>query len=301
LLRILKSESGGLISERGNVTIDDRTNTILVNDTSDVLGKVRALVTRLDIPVKQVLIESRIVIATDDFNRELGMRFGVNRDTTNGDGEGIIIGGNSRAITNLGNDEGLANERFNVDLAANNPAGTLGLAFAKLPFGTLLELELSAMQAEGRGEVISTPRVITANQREATIEQGVEVPYVTTSEQGTNTQFRKAVLSLKVKPLITPDESIIMDLVVNKDSVGQIVSGVPSIDTREVDTQVLVDNGETVVLGGIYEQTIIQQRNQVPFFGDLPLVGKLFQHNVAEDDKKELLVFVTPQIIQDGK
>jgi len=298
--KILKSESGGLISERGNVTIDDRTNTILVNDTSDVLGKVRALVTRLDIPVKQVLIESRIVIATDDFNRELGTRFGVNRDTTN-DGEGIIIGGNSEAITNLGNNDGLANERFNVDLAANNPAGTLGLAFAKLPFGTLLELELSAMQAEGRGEVISTPRVITANQREATIEQGVEIPYVTVSDGGTNTQFRKAVLSLKVKPLITPDESIIMDLVVNKDSVGQIVSGVPSIDTREVDTQVLVDNGETVVLGGIYEQTVIQQRSQVPFFGDLPLVGKLFQHNVAEDDKKELLVFVTPQIIQDGQ
>lgn len=298
---ILKSETGGVLTERGNVTIDDRTNTILVNDTAEVLGKVRALVTRLDIPVRQVLIESRIVIANDDFNRELGSRFGVSRDTTNNDGEGVIFSGNQDAVTNLANNADLGLERFNVNLPAVAPSGSLGLAFAKLPFGTLLELELSAMQAEGRGEVISTPRVITANQREAYIEQGVEIPFQEAASSGaTSTSFRKAVLGLRVKPQITPDERIIMDLTVNKDTVGTVVNGVPSIDTREVNTQVLVANGETVVLGGIYEQSTNQQREQVPFFGDLPLVGKLFQNNLNSDEKSELLVFVTPKIVNDG-
>jgi len=157
------------------------------------------------------------------------------------------------------------------------------------------------MQAEGRGEVISTPRVITANQHEAYIEQGVEIPFAQESGNGgTTTSFRKAVLALKVRPQITPDERIIIDLTVNKDTVGEVFDGIPSIDTREVNTQVLVSNGETVVLGGIYEQSVIEQREQVPFFGDLPLVGKLFQRNIGEDDKTELLVFVTPKIVKDG-
>ncbi len=301
---ILKSETGGVLSERGNVTIDDRTNTILVNDTADVLGKVRALVTRLDVPVRQVLIESRIVIATDDFNREMGVRFGVSRDTTGTDNEGAVISGSSSAAQTLLADGTPGVDRFNVNLPAVNQAGALGLALAKLPFGTLLELELSAMQAEGRGEVISSPRVITANQREAYIEQGVEIPYLEAASSGAaSISFRKAVLGLRVKPQITPDERIIMDLTVNKDTVGEVFgtgdSRVPSIDTREVNTQVLVANGETVVLGGIYEQTVIQQRDQVPFFGDLPLLGKLFQYNSNEDDKTELLVFVTPKIVND--
>ena len=301
---ILKSETGGVLSERGNVTIDDRTNTILVNDTTDVLGKVRALVTRLDVPVRQVLIESRIVIATDDFNREMGSRFGISRDTTD-DGEGGILSGSSSAAQTLLANGTPGQDRFNVNLPAINQAGTLGLAFAKLPFGTLLELELSAMQAEGRGEVISSPRVITANQREAYIEQGVEIPYLEAASSGaTSVSFRKAVLGLRVKPQITPDERIIMDLTINKDSVGQLFGSqetrIPSIDTREVNTQVLVANGETVVLGGIYEQNRVQQKDQVPFFGDLPLVGKLFQYNTSTDDKTELLVFVTPKIVNDG-
>ncbi len=302
---ILKSESGGVLSDRGSVTIDDRTNTILVNDTPDVLGKVRALVTRLDIPVRQVLIESRIVIATDDFNREMGVRFGVSRDTTNNDNQGVALSGSSSAVNSLLTGGELGVDRFNVNLPSVNSAGSLGLAFAKLPFGTLLELELSAMQAEGRGEVISSPRVITANQHEAYIEQGVEIPYLEAASSGAaSISFRKAVLGLKVKPQITPDERIIMDLTVNKDTVGEVFGAgdtrVPSIDTREVNTQVLVANGETVVLGGIYEQTIIQQREAVPFFGDLPLIGKLFQHSSSEDDKTELLVFVTPKIVKDG-
>lgn len=300
---ILKSETGGVLSERGNVTIDDRTNTLLVNDTADVLGKVRSLVTRLDVPVRQVLIESRIVIATDDFNREFGTRFGISRNTTNLDDDGIAISGTSSGALDLitgGDTPG--EDRFNVNLPVINRSGSLGLAFATLPFGTLLELELSAMQAEGRGEVISTPRVITANQHEAYIEQGVEIPFAQESGNGgTTTSFRKAVLGLKVRPQITPDERIIIDLTVNKDTVGEVFDGIPSVDTREVNTQVLVANGETVVLGGIYEQSTITQREQVPFFGDLPLVGRLFQNNIGEDDKSELLVFVTPKIIKDSE
>jgi len=298
---IQESDTGGLLSERGNVTIDDRTNTLLVNDTAEVLGKVRSLVTRLDIPVRQVLIESRIVIATDDFNREMGTRFGISRDTTADGDSGIAISGSASAANALITNGTLGADRFNVNMPVINKTGSLGLAFAKLPFGTLLELELSAMQAEGRGEVISTPRVITANQHEAYIEQGVEIPYSQEAGNGaTTTSFRKAVLGLKVRPQITPDERIIIDLTVNKDTVGEVYEGIPSIDTREVNTQVLVANGETVVLGGIYEQSTIQQREQVPFFGDLPLVGKLFQHNTGEDDKTELLVFVTPKIVKDG-
>ena len=297
---ILKSESGGLLTERGNVTIDDRTNTLLVNDTAEVLGKVRSLVTRLDVPVRQVLIESRIVIATDDFNREFGTRFGITRNTTENDGEGFATSGTSSAANSLVTGGTLGADRFNVNLPVINKTGSIGLAFATLPFGTLLELELSAMQAEGRGEVISTPRVITANQHEAYIEQGVEIPFAQESGNGgTTTSFRKAVLALKVRPQITPDERIIIDLTVNKDTVGEVFDGIPSIDTREVNTQVLVSNGETVVLGGIYEQSVLEQREQVPFFGDLPLVGKLFQRNIGEDDKTELLVFVTPKIVKD--
>jgi len=297
---ILKSESGGLLTERGNVTIDDRTNTLLVNDTAEVLGKVRSLVTRLDVPVRQVLIESRIVIATDDFNREFGTRFGITRNTTENDGEGFATSGTSSAANSIVTGGTLGADRFNVNLPVINKTGSIGLAFATLPFGTLLELELSAMQAEGRGEVISTPRVITANQHEAYIEQGVEIPFAQESGNGgTTTSFRKAVLALKVRPQITPDERIIIDLTVNKDTVGEVFDGIPSIDTREVNTQVLVSNGETVVLGGIYEQSVLEQREQVPFFGDLPLVGKLFQRNIGEDDKTELLVFVTPKIVKD--
>ncbi len=263
LAELLQSSTGtgGLLSERGSVTVDARTNTLLINDTADQLADIRALVHRLDVPIRQVLIESRIVIASDDFNKDIGVRWGINRDTTN-DNEGYILSGNADGVTNLGNNDSLGEERFNVNLPGSNAAGSIGIALAKLPFGTLLELELSAMQSEGTGEVISSPRVITANQHEAYIEQGVEIPYLEASSSGaTSVSFRKAVLGLTVTPQITPDDRIVMDLKVNKDTVGEIFGAgrlqVPSIDTREVNTQVLVDNGETVVLGGVYEQTVI--------------------------------------------
>ena len=311
LSELLQSESGGLLSERGSVTVDDRTNTLLISDTSDQLADIRALVHRLDVPIRQVLIESRIVIASDDFNKDIGVRWGLNRNTAGvlsedgGSSDGFLLSGNSTNISNKIEGTSLDTNRFNVNLPGSNPAGTLAVALAKLPFGTLLELELSAMQAEGTGEVISSPRVITANQHEAHIEQGVEIPYLEASASGaTSVSFRKAVLGLTVTPQITPDDRIVMDLKINKDTVGQIFSAgninVPSIDTREVTTQVLVDNGETVVLGGVYEQNLLNKIDMVPFFGQLPLVGRFFQHTTAKDDKTELLVFVTPKIIKEN-
>jgi len=309
LAELLQSAAGGLLSERGAVSVDDRTNTLLISDTADQLADIRALVHRLDVPIRQVLIESRIVIASDDFNKDIGVRWGLNRNTAGvvgqGAGDGFALSGNSNGVANLLNGNDLDDNRFNVNLPGNNAFGSLAVALAKLPFGTLLELELSAMQAEGTGEVISSPRVITANQHEAHIEQGVEIPYLEASSSGaTSVSFRKAVLGLTVTPQITPDDRIVMDLKINKDTVGQIFSAgninVPSIDTREVNTQVLVDNGETVVLGGVYEQNLLNKVDLVPFFGSLPLVGRFFQHTTNQDDKSELLVFVTPKIIKEN-
>ena len=309
LADLLQSKEGGMMTERGSVSVDERTNTLLINDTADQLESIRALVHRLDVPIRQVLIESRIVIASDNFNKDIGVRWGLNRNTVDpngtGTGDGFALSGNANGIQDLLNGDTVDDGRFNVNLPGSNAAGTLGVALAKLPFGTLLELELSAMQAEGTGEVISSPRVITANQHEAYIEQGVEIPYLEASSSGaTSVSFRKAVLGLTVTPQITPDDRIVMDLKVNKDTVGEIFGAgslqVPSIDTREVSTQVLVDNGETVVLGGVYEQTLINKTDMVPFFGKLPLIGRLFQHTTNQDDKSELLIFVTPKIIKEN-
>lgn len=299
---VLETEGSSILSERGSVTTDERTNTLLITDTADKLDNARTLVSRLDRPVRQVLIESRIVVATDDFNKEIGINWGVTRDTTN-DGEGFILTGTDGAVSEIIDNEELTSPgQYNVNLpTSTNPFGRVTLALAKLPFGTLLELELQALQAEGRGEVISSPRVITANQKEALIETGVEIPYQEASSSGaTSVSFKKAVLSLRVTPQITPDDRIIMDLRVNKDSVGELFLGVPSIDTNEVETQVLVDNGDTVVLGGIYEHDYDEEIDRVPFFSDLPLIGNLFRSTRIEDDKSELLVFVTPKIVREN-
>ena len=307
---LLKSKSNSLLSERGNVTIDQRTNKLLVQDTAENLDAIRKLVEELDVPVRQVLIESRVVLATDDFSHELGVRFGITdtrKSGVAGTGGTAVTSGNLNATTELLNGQTVtAPDRFNVNLPVTNlasSAGSLGLAVAKLPFGALIELELSAAQAEGRSETISTPRVITANQKEASIEQGVEIPYQEASSSGaTSVSFKKAVLSLKVTPQITPDDRIIMDLAVNKDSpdFSNAVLGQPPINTQAVATQVLVDNGETIVLGGVYEQTKSHQVNRVPFFGDLPVLGALFRNKFQRDNKSELLIFVTPKILKQG-
>ena len=301
------SSAGGFLSDRGSVVVDQRTNSLLLRDTARNLADVRKLIEKLDIPVRQVLIESRIVIANNDFTKELGVRFGTSAESgtlgagTSGSLEGLQVPANNLDAVVPTNQAGLRGQDLNVNLPVANPAGTIALALAKLPLGAVLELELSAMQEEGKGEIISTPRVITSNQKQATIEQGTEIPYQEASSSGaTSVSFKEALLKLDVTPQITPDDRIVMDLEVNKDEVGETFLGVPSIDTRSVRTQVLVDNGETVVLGGIYEQTSTQSSTRVPFFGDLPYVGFLFKTNLNEDRQRELLVFVTPKIIKEG-
>jgi type IV pilus assembly protein PilQ len=309
LAALLKSSDNSLLSERGNVTVDERTNNLLVQDTALKLDEIRRLIERLDIPVKQVLIESRIVVANDDFSKSLGVRFGVSSADDTLDGSGDTAG--AIAANLEGTDAGIQgnriplNNRLNVNLPAASRTGSIGLAFAKLPLGLILDLELSAAQAESRAEVISTPRVIASNQTTARIEQGTEIPFQSATSSGaTDVEFKKAVLSLEVTPQITPDDRVSMKLVVTNDSVGeQVPSGfggfIPSIDTNEVETDVLVDNGQTIVLGGVYQQDKSNSVSRVPFFGDLPFVGVLFRNTAVEDNKSELLVFITPKIINE--
>jgi len=304
---LLISDQTTLLSERGKATIDERTNTLLVQDTAAKLVEIRKLVARLDIPVRQVLIESRIVIANDDFAKDLGVTFGLSRRTQfDNNQKTLVIGGKQAGDTIFSPNTGFESpggsgiEGLITDLGVTNPTGSLGLAVGKLG-SKLLQLELSAMEMEGRGEVISSPRVLTSNQKAAYIESGTEIPYQQASSSGaTNVSFKKAVLSLNVTPQITPDDRIIMDLVVNKDSVGQVFLGVPSIDTKEIATQVLVNNGETLVLGGIYERSTLDEVDRVPFFGELPMIDWLFKTTRKSDDKEELLIFVTPKIVKES-
>ena len=306
IAELLKLTDNAILSPRGSVSVDERTNTLLVKDTNSSLANVRTLLAELDIAVRQVLIESRVVIANDDFSKELGVRFGVSNESfgRKKDGTGAITSGTLEGVTSLANGEPLGIlEGLNVNLPVQNPAGSFALALAKLPLGTLLEMELSAAQIEGRGEVVSSPRVITADSHTARIEQGVEIPYLELDDGDATLKFRKAVLSLEVTPQITPDDRVIMDLDVHKDNVGENVSfgaglSAPSIDTREVQSQLLVDNGQTVVLGGIYETVKASQVTRVPFFSDLPIVGNLFKTTSEIDDRTELLIFVTPKILQ---
>jgi type IV pilus assembly protein PilQ len=319
LAELIKGEKGNsLLSERGSVGVDERTNTLLVQDIGDRISNIRKLVGSLDIPVRQVLIESRIVVVRDDFSRDLGIRWGVTAVKDRSDGLLAVTGTGTGADTIVGSAVSNINttgqpfpvqlpaltDRYNVNLPVANPAGRLALAL--LDDDYLVDLELSALQAEGRGEVVSSPRVITANQKEASIRQGVEIPYQESSSSGaTTTQFKEAVLSLVVTPLITPDDRIILDLTVTKDSVGQVITTerggqVPSIDTRSVQTQVLVDNGQTVVLGGIYETEQGEDLKKVPFLGDIPGIGNLFRSSTKVSNKSELLIFVTPKILKEG-
>jgi type IV pilus assembly protein PilQ len=309
---LLKAGNKTLLSARGQVSVDERTNTLLVLETRERLGEIRNLVARLDIPVRQVLIESRIVIANNDFTKALGTRFGVSQSGFNSSGDFITTTGTATGTDTVvqnvlgGNPPGVAalDQRFNVNLPAAGQAGRI--AFAILSDNFLVDLELSALQAEGRGEVLSTPRVVTANAKQASIRQGVEIPYLeATSSGAASVSFKEAVLSLQVTPQITPDNRIIMDLQVKNDARGQDVSSgagglIPSIDKREVNTQVLVNNGETVVLGGVFQQTQSYSVTKVPLLGDLPLLGYLFRSNQTVNNKRELLMFVTPKILSEG-
>ena len=297
LATILKSTDGGILSERGAVTVDERTNTLLIRDTLPSIDEARKMIDALDVPVKQVLIESRMVTVLDIVDEQLGVRWGFSdKQDDNGvsgsiEGANTIAGGTVPSIT----------DRLNVNLPVTSAAGTIGFQVASLVDGTILDLELSALESENKGEIIASPRITVANQQEAYIEQGTEIPYVqATSSGATSVEFKKAVLSLKVTPHITPDNRIILDLVVTQDTRGETVStstgDAVAIDTQEIKTQVLVDNGETIVLGGIFQQTSSDGVTKVPLFGDLPLVGALFRNTSQLQQKRELLIFVTPKI-----
>jgi type IV pilus assembly protein PilQ len=320
LAALIKSgENNSLMSQRGSVAIDSRTNTLLIQDTSERLADIRRLVATLDIPVRQVMIEARIVIVNDDFSRQLGVRFGATTAIDHGgsDGRGIIAAGPYVTEDNgivLSRFPGInfpqgfvlpdPAERYLVNLPVANPAGRIAMTLLDSDY--IVDLELSAAEAEGRGEVISSPRLITANQREATIEQGVEIPYQESSSSGaTTTSFKKAVLSLKVTPQITPDNRVILDLTVAKDSVGAVVPSatggfVPSIDRRAIVTTAIVNDGQTVVLGGILETERRDAEQKVPILGDVPVLGYLFKSTTRTDNKDELLIFVTPRILREG-
>lgn len=294
---LIKSDTNSLLSKRGNVSIDERTNTLLVRDTVDRLTEIRKLILKLDIPIRQVLIESRIVIANDGFSRDLGARVGI--QSTNKNGPDTVMTSATAAGLNSAAPTVSSTRDFNINFPINQP-NPASFAVGLLTNTSLLDLELSALQVEGKGELISNPRVITSNQKEAFIEQGTEIPYLQASSSGAATvAFKKAVLSLRVTPQITPDDRVILDLSVTKDSVGEVFGGIPSIDTREIGTQVLVDNGETVVLGGIFEHVKSTTIRKVPLLGDLPFIGWLFRSTSKQNNKDELLIFVTPKILKD--
>ena len=322
LIRLIQAEENNLLSERGNVAIDERTNTLIVQDVTSSLASIRALIEELDVPVRQVLIESRIVNADERFAKDVGVRFGYSKNTKQGVTEDkitrqaigssgnplVAIGGGNPGTTNFtqstsfntGTGAG-GGENLIVDLPAKALSAS-ALSFAVGKVGSyLLQLQLSALIAEGRGEEIASPRVITANQNEALIESGLEIPFQrATSSGATSVEFKEAVLSLKVTPQITPDDRIIMDLEVNQDSINPLrVLGVPAINTRSVTTQVLVDNGETVVLGGVYNARDTRSVDKTPFFGDLPYLGFLFKRTDVDSIKSELLIFITPKIIKE--
>ncbi len=318
---LLKSEGNQLLTPtRGNITVDERTNTLLVRDTTAKLEDIHRLIQKLDVPVRQVLIESRVVIASDTFTKDLGVRFGFNRANQTGNTELLIGGGVDGHLAGTigldtdsfmganasiyGTDETTENLMVNLPAAVGlGTGGAINLLLGKVG-SYLLQLELSAMQSEGKGEVISSPRVITADRSEATIKSGLQIPYQTVSAEGTETQFQEAVLSLEVTPQITPDDHIIMDLVITNnepDTSGKLslTAGYPLYE-RQITTSVLVNNGETVVLGGVFQQTQSSSMNRVPFFGDLPYVGFLFKQEKKIDNNSELLVFVTPKILKES-
>ncbi|MDX1706046.1 type IV pilus secretin PilQ family protein [Pseudidiomarina sp.] len=287
---ILRTESSDLLSARGAVTVDDRTNTLLVRDTAEQIANVKAMVEVLDIPVKQVIIEARMVTVRDNISDELGIEWGLSNP-------------NMSEPDLFGSDTDVSGD-FNVNLPVSNPAATFGMQIAKMADGRILDLELSALERENKGEIIASPRITTANQKPAYIEQGTEIPYVESASSGaTSVQFKKAVLGLRVTPQITPDNRVILDLVITQNTRGDTVSTptgpAVSIDTQEIGTQVLVENGETIVLGGIYQQQILNDITKVPLLGDIPYVGVLFRNESQIHEKRELLIFVTPRIVTD--
>jgi type IV pilus assembly protein PilQ len=315
--KLLTDDKQRLLSKRGSVVVDPRTNQLFVQDTTARLEEVRRLLQRIDVPVPQVLIEARIVEASDTFSQNLGVRFGVARITNSsafGGGTGVISSGSSSggtggAGTGIGPSSGsLSGVGLSAVNFVNLPASTIGgfqpgnfaLTLVNSSLSSLLNLEVSALEADGRGKIVSSPRVVTADKVKATIEQGTEIPYQqATSSGATSISFRKATLKLEVTPQITPEGAIFLDVRVNKDSRGQDTAAGPAIDTKNVQTQVLVENGGTVVLGGIYEQLERTTITKVPVLGDVPVVGALFRNRQRTNDRSELLIFITPRVVSE--
>lgn len=303
---LIKNENTSILSTRGSVSVDERTNTLLIRDTTKSIEDIKRMVSILDVAVRQVVIEARMVTVKDNMNEELGIRWGVTNTNgefaTSGSIEGTGSATGTRPYNNADAGVGVVptiGDGLNVNLPVTGAAGTIAFQIARLANGTILDLELSALEKENKGEVIASPRITTANQKQAYIEQGVEIPYQEAASSGaTATQFKKAVLSLTVTPHITPDNKIILDLVVTQDTISDISSGLaPAIDTQRIGTQVLVNNGETIVLGGIYQQAIISTVSKIPILGDIPYLGWLFRNSSQLNEKKELLIFVTPKIV----
>ncbi len=303
------NQNRSILSPRGSAVMDPRTNTLFIQDTAKKLAEIQDIINKTDIPVRQVMIESRLVLADEKFGKSLGARFGVESFTTPGQNT-LAVGGNldsTSAVTRFSPDGTTVTQAASTGgLASNLPvttagAGSIAFSLFRLPAGLLLNLELTALETDNRGKIVSSPRVTTANQQKAKIASGTEIPYLEASSSGAATvSFKEAVLSLEVTPQITPDDKIIMDLDVRKESVGQVFAGVPSIDTQNVTTQVLVANGETAVLGGIFEQEERNQVEKVPFFGDIPILGNAFKRRTRQDDKTELLIFITPKIMNES-
>ena len=300
----------GLLSSRGTISIDPRTNTLIINDTSQKIDQIRKMIDLLDVSVKQVMIEARIVRASTDFTKEMGVKWGILSQGINSNND-LLVGGSDTTLWDLKtpDDDGKYTierpQNLNVNLGAVTP-GASRIAFGLISLSDfMLDLELSAVQADGYGEVISTPKVLTADKQSAKIESGTQIPYASSTGGGANavpkTEFINATLSLDVTPSITPDGKVMMKLNIAKDAPGAPTpTGQLTINKNSIDTNVLVDNGETVVLGGIFEQENLNQQTKVPFLGDLPFLGKLFRRDSKTENKRELLIFVTPRIVNDS-
>ncbi|MCH2071232.1 type IV pilus secretin PilQ [Acinetobacter pittii] len=305
----LGNNVGSLLSPRGTITQDDRTNTLIINDTAQSIDQIRKMIDLLDVQVKQVMVEARIVRASTSFTKELGVKWGILSQGVNSNNS-LLVGGSDTTLWNLRepDDEGKYTierpDNLNVDLGVTS-AGASSIAFSLISLSDfMLDLELSALQADGYGEVISTPKVMTADKQPAKVATGQQVPYQTTTNSAAgataSTSFKDALLSLDVTPSITPDGKIQMKLDISKDSVsGAAPNGELILNKNNIKTNVLVNNGETVILGGVFEQTTLNSQTKVPFFGDLPGIGRLFRKDQKSDDKQELLIFVTPRIVND--
>lgn len=299
LLALISAE-GSLLGERGSASVDVRTNTIILQDTASSIEAVRKAIKVLDVPVRQVLIEARIVVASTNVGENLGIRWGGGYGVLQNDQ--IITAGGTGVSTS---DFNASTSRISVtdgsivNLPVNSAnATTFGIGLDA--FDYMLDLELSAMESDGKAEIISQPRVITADGQTAKIQAGSQIPYEQASASGATTiTFKDAVLKLEVTPQITPDDRILMDLLINKDAIGEVINNIPTIDTNALETQVLVNNGETIVLGGIFQSEDVTQIDKTPFFGDLPVIGRLFRRTTHTEDKSELLIFITPRLVKD--